>query len=72
MNEPTTPTNRLFEASLVVLMFIPFGYLANKWSSLPSSVPLHWNAAGEADRYGDRSELLFPLDRSSGPSSPGG
>jgi uncharacterized membrane protein len=61
MNEPTTPTNRLFEASLVVLLLIPFGYLAYKWSSLPSSVPLHWNAAGEADRYGDRSELLIPL-----------
>lgn len=61
MNEPTTPKNRLFEASLVVLLLIPIGYLAYAWSSLPSSVPLHWNAAGEADRYGDRSELLFPL-----------
>ncbi|HRH70097.1 MAG TPA: SdpI family protein [Flavobacteriales bacterium] len=61
MNERTTPKNRLFEASLVVLMLTPIGYLAYVWSSLPSSVPLHWNAAGEADRYGDRSELLIPL-----------
>lgn len=61
MNQQTNPTDRFFEASLVALLLIPIGYLAYKWSSLPLSVPLHWNAAGEADRYGDRSDLLLPL-----------
>jgi uncharacterized membrane protein len=40
---------------LVLAWLIPLAY----WSSLPESIPAHFNAAGEADRYGSRLTLLI-------------
>ena len=36
---------------------------AVRWSSVPARLPVHWNAAGEVDRYGGRFEglLLVPI-----------
>lgn len=34
-------------------------YLIISWSSIPDKIPGHYNAAGEVDRWGDKSELLF-------------
>lgn len=50
------------EVPAIVLVLLPFLYLAWIWNSLPEQVPLHWNIVGEADRYGSRKELiLVPL-----------
>ena len=50
------------ELPLIVIVLLPFLYLAYVWNTLPDKVPLHWNIKGEIDRYGDKTELiLIPL-----------
>lgn len=34
-------------------------YIAFNWSSLPSDVPIHFNATGEVDRLGSKWWMLF-------------
>ena len=38
-----------------------FGLAAASWTYLPERLPVHWDARGEADRYGSRAEALFLL-----------
>lgn len=45
------------EWPLLLVVAIPFVYLAVIWNDLPERVPLHWNLQGEADRWGSRAEL---------------
>ena len=47
------------ELPLIAIILLPFAYLAYIWNELPVQVPMHWNAKGEIDRYGDRTELLL-------------
>jgi uncharacterized membrane protein len=48
-----------------LIMIVMFGFSAWGWVQVPAdaSIPVHWNAAGEADRYGGKVEglLLLPL-----------
>lgn len=41
------------------ICLIPAVYLYSIWTELPESVPLHWNASGEIDRYGSKNELAW-------------
>ena len=34
-------------------------FLAGYWKQIPAEVPMHYNAAGEIDRWGARAELLI-------------
>ena len=43
----------------MALITIPALYLWKVWSELPEQVPVHYNLSGQADRYGDKSELLW-------------
>jgi uncharacterized membrane protein len=45
---------------LIGAMFVA---AAVSWSGAPDSIPVHWNAAGQVDRYGGKFEglLLLPL-----------
>ena len=47
------------ELPLILIVLIPFVYLASVWSKLPEKVPLHWNIEGEIDKYGDKYEILL-------------
>ncbi len=47
------------EWPLLVIVALPFIYLAYTWPQLPEQVPLHWNMKGEIDRYGSKLELLM-------------
>ena len=47
------------EIPLLLVVLIPFVYLAYIWSSLPDTVPLHWNYIGEIDDWGNKSSLIF-------------
>lgn len=47
------------ETPLLILISIPFIYLAYLWNDLPTEVPIHWNLKGEVDRYGSKYELLL-------------
>lgn len=47
------------ELPVLLLVLLPFAYLAFIWNGLPAEVPVHWNIKGEADRYGSKSQLLL-------------
>ncbi len=47
------------EWPLLIIIALPFMYLAYTWPQLPEQVPLHWNMKGEIDRFGSKWELLM-------------
>ena len=49
------------EIPFLAIALIPFVYLIYIWNRLPEKVPMHWNGAGEIDRYGDKKELVAML-----------
>ncbi len=50
------------ELPLVLIVLIPFIYLAFIWNELPDRVPVQWDLEGEVNRYGSKAELLlFPF-----------
>lgn len=49
------------ELPFISIALLPFFYLAYLWNQMPQKVPMHWNASGAIDNYGDKSELLFML-----------
>lgn len=59
-NQLNLKTTWLISAVVVLLMF---GLSAWAWVQLPAgaSIPVHWNAAGEVDRYGGKAEGLLLL-----------
>lgn len=55
-------TPLLISGVLILAMFLLGGYA---WTQIPAGeqIPVHWNAAGEADRYGGKFEglMLMPI-----------
>ncbi len=49
------------ELPFIIIALLPFAYLAFIWNNLPEQIPMHWNASGEIDRWGNKIELLFIL-----------
>lgn len=50
------------EIPSILVILLPFIYLAYVWNELPEKVPMHWNINGEIDRYGEKMELvLIPI-----------
>lgn len=50
------------EIPYLLISLLPFVYLAYIWPSLPQKVPMHWNASGEIDRWGDKTEaIIIPI-----------
>ncbi|GAA4962118.1 SdpI family protein [Algibacter aquimarinus] len=47
------------EIPLIIIVLIPFFYLAYIWSGLPETVPTHWNYKGEIDGWGKKSSLIL-------------
>lgn len=47
------------ELPLLLIIALPFLYLAYIWNQLPDNVPTHWNMKGEIDDWGDKSELIL-------------
>ena len=46
------------EALHWLLLAVNLAIAAYGWATLPDTVPVHWNAAGEVDRMGGKLELL--------------
>ncbi|PCE62753.1 SdpI family protein [Sediminicola luteus] len=42
----------------LLLVLLPFAYLAWSWNGLPEKVPTHFNARGEADAWGPKNSLI--------------
>lgn len=49
----------LKELVLIVLLVLPYLYLAILWDSLPEKVPTHFNIEGTADNWSSKSFLLI-------------
>jgi len=51
------------EGSMLALVAAMFALAALSWNRAPDRIPMHWNIAGEVDRYGGRFEglLLLPM-----------
>jgi len=50
------------ELPLLIIVILPFIYLAYIWNDLPKKVPIHWNGEGEIDGYDDKvSLILIPI-----------
>ncbi len=47
------------EIMILLIALIPIVFLGIIWNDLPDEVPMHWNANGDIDRMGAKSELLF-------------
>ena len=56
----TIPDWILEGISLLVIIGTTF-YLIAGWNSFPDRIPVHYNAAGEIDRWGGKGELIFLL-----------
>jgi uncharacterized membrane protein len=46
------------DIAALALWLLPVAYVAYIYSSLPASVPVHFDIDGKADRYGSRGEFL--------------
>jgi len=56
---PKTRSERVWDLIGAVSYFGSVLFLAVVWERLPASVPAHFNAAGEIDRWGSKGELLL-------------
>ncbi len=55
-------TGRVYKHIVVgILLLVPFFYLAYIWGSLPTQIPVHFNAQMQPDRFGDKSEMVVTL-----------
>lgn len=52
-------TSPVKELPILLVIALPFMYLAFIWNTLPAQVPIHWNAQGEIDGYSARISLLI-------------
>lgn len=48
---------KLIVTSLITLIPIVVGLIL--WDKLPDQVPVHWNAQGESDAYGSKTQAVF-------------
>lgn len=47
------------EIPLLIIVLIPFIYLAYIWKSLPETVSTHWNYKGEIDNWGHKNSIIL-------------
>lgn len=59
MKIKNSPADIIMEVlGLVMLIGTPL-YLVIRWPSIPDKLPMHYNFAGEIDRWGGKGEVLF-------------
>jgi uncharacterized membrane protein len=57
-----TTFNYLIEITTLAILVLAWAYVILSYSELDSEIPVHFNASGEADRYGDKQSIfLLPL-----------
>jgi uncharacterized membrane protein len=54
-------TDWRIELALLLLVAAMFVTAAAVWPTAPTDIPVHWNAAGDVDRYGGKFEGLLGL-----------
>lgn len=59
---PKTRFEKLFDVIAIILFVLAVAHLFVNYGSLPDRVPGHYNAIGEVDRWGGKTELfLLPV-----------
>jgi uncharacterized membrane protein len=53
--------NKILNKVVWLIILIPGIYLALTWSNIPETIPLHFDIRGNADRYGEKKELIVPV-----------
>ena len=59
MRRSRTIPDRILEVISLLVMIGTTFYLIVGWNSFPDRIPVHYNAAGEIDRWGGKGELIF-------------
>lgn len=59
INIPIRQSDRIIEIIAAVLLIILFIYTFISWSSLPETIPVHFDAKGQPDGYGGRITIFF-------------
>lgn len=54
-----TTFNYLIEIATLAILVLAWVYVLLSYSELDSEIPVHFNASGEADRYGDKQSIFF-------------
>jgi uncharacterized membrane protein len=63
MNRPKVyiakePLDHALELGALILLVATFSYAAMYYGRLPDTIPVHFNASGDPDRYGQKTTLL--------------
>ena len=53
------PLDKLMNRLSLLVLVGTVVFLAGYWKQIPAEVPMHYNAAGEIDRWGTKAELLI-------------
>lgn len=53
------PLDKLMNRLSLLVLVGSVVFLAGYWKQIPAEVPMHYNAAGEIDRWGSKAELLI-------------
>jgi uncharacterized membrane protein len=53
--------NKVLNKIIWPVILVPAAYLAIIWNKLPEIIPVHFDIKGNADRYGNKKELLVPV-----------
>jgi uncharacterized membrane protein len=53
-----TKVQTFFEIVGTLLLVGMFVYIFMEWGRMPQKIPVHFNAAGEINRWGDKSEIF--------------
>lgn len=56
---PLSSADKIIEAVSLLLLLIIWAAILLTFEKLPEQVPLHFNASGEIDRYGKKTELFI-------------
>ncbi|MFZ3591221.1 DUF1648 domain-containing protein [Bacillus sp. DJP31] len=57
-----TPLEKILDILAILLFVWNLVYLLMEWSSLPGTIPIHYNALGIVDGYGDKSTVwILPV-----------
>ena len=59
MKIENTKADRILDLIGWIMLIGTLAYLILGWSSFPDQIPMHYNGAGEIDRWGGKGEIIF-------------
>lgn len=51
--------DKLLYGAALILLFLQWGVILTSYDGLPDIIPVHYNASGEVNRFGDKSTILM-------------